>query len=233
MCLLYDSSSTKHFVLGLSIVTTLFSFGVALAGLGEKAYRLSTCQVEPALSLWMMTAGVSLMLTTTLAFIVLVCNKSTKAEEGDEVEEEVESNCCCVPNMYRARRSILTLGWAFCCGIILVFWYMICFSLWIAGSYLCVVTIQKMRQLDPIMSREHHPGCARSVIGVSSSSVIVVWTVFFCICCRIVYRICDNSLIRDRVEAAEGGLEMFANPRPRKGHQTTDSQGNIYDQVNN
>ena len=113
MCLFYDSSSSTHFIAGLVLVGVLFSYGVALAGLGEHSYRLSTCPVEPALSLWMMTAGVSLLFTTTLAFIILVCNKSGKHGGA----EDEGGGRCCFPNLHRTR-SVLSIGWAFCCGIL-------------------------------------------------------------------------------------------------------------------
>ena len=41
-------------------------------------------QVEPALALWMMTAGVSLLLTTTVAFIAIVAKRSTKTDSADQ-----------------------------------------------------------------------------------------------------------------------------------------------------
>ena len=61
---------------------------------------------------------------------------------GDDEDEGRRPYC--LPNL--ARKSLLVLGWAFCCGIFVVIWYMINFSLWIAGAYLSVVTIQKLRQ---------------------------------------------------------------------------------------
>ena len=41
-------------------------------------------KVEPALALWMMTAGVSLLLTTTVAFIAIVAKRSTKTDSADQ-----------------------------------------------------------------------------------------------------------------------------------------------------
>ena len=230
MCLLCGNSVSKThcFVIGLIVVGVLFSFGVTLAALGEDSHRNSKCKVEPALNLWMMTAGVSLLLTTTVVFIALVCGKSTKHGGNDD-------GFCCMPNL--ARKSIVTLGWAFCCGIFLVFWYMINFSLWIAGTYLSVITIQKMRQVEATKPGGNSDGCSLSVVGVASSSVIVIWTVFFGVCCRIVYRICDNSILRQQADDIEG-LEMFGRlPNVRRPApavpRTKDSVGNIYDAVAN
>ena len=129
-----------------------------------------------------------MLLTTTVAFIAIIAKKSTKVvghgeDNGDE-EETQASRPYCLPNL--ARKSLLVLGWAFCCGVFLVLWYMINFSLWIAGTYLSVITIQKLRQ--PEVWGISNEGCPISVVGLASSSAIIVWTVFFAVCCRIVYR---------------------------------------------
>jgi len=236
MCYRGDSiSKTKCFIIGLIVAGVLFSFGIALAYLGENAYRLSTCKTEPALALWMMTAGVSLLLNTTVVFIVLVARTSNKVSQEDSGRNN-DNNFYCLPNL--ARKSMLVLGWAFCCGIFMVLWYMINFSLWIAGTYLAIITIQKMRQIqDPEAGQQDDDdGCPLSCIGMASTSVILVWTVFFALCCRFVYRICDNSVIREQVAAAAAeedfeALAMFDTRPRRRSPPPPRLGGNTYDEV--
>ena len=57
MCFLCGGNRTTHFILGLILVSVIFSLGLALSILGEASHRLEMCQVEPSLNLWMMTAG--------------------------------------------------------------------------------------------------------------------------------------------------------------------------------
>ena len=141
--------------------------------------------------------GVSLLLMSTVAFIVLIYQWSTNPAPTDD-RTSCTQTCCCFPNFHR--RTLLSFGMALICGLILVFWYMVCFALWIAGSYLAIVTIKQMRVLSPNHSMD---SCNLSVVGVASASIIFIWVVFFSFCCSTVYAICNNNFLRREEDSGE------------------------------
>ena len=162
---------------------------------------------------------------STVAFIVLIYKKSINPAPTDG---SCTSICCCFPNL-RSRGTIFHLGMAVICGLILVFWYMVCFALWIAGSYLVIVTIKQMR----IVSRNHPTdGCNLSVVGVAGSSIILMWIIFFSFCCSTVYSVFNNNFLR-RQEDTTDNFELFGQGRRDRdiAIQQKLSSDHIYDLV--
>lgn len=124
---------------------------VLLVGCGSSALRGDKCQSQPLLPLWMITSGVFLFIigaTTAVAYV-----------RGNKL----------------AKNSVfLSIGWAFCWGLVLLVGYLIWFAIWIAGSYFTIDAIRTMK-VD-------HFGCERFTIGVAGASVLIIWLVFFYIC---------------------------------------------------
>ena len=138
---------------------------------------------------------------STVALIVMIFKISINPTPADTGSNG--TTCCCFPN-FRNRTTLFSMGWALICGLILVFWYMVCFALWIAGSYLVIVTIKEMRVPSP----NHQSGCNLSVVGVAGAATIFIWIVFFTFCCSTVYSVFNNNCLR-RQEDTDGTFELF------------------------
>ena len=142
---------------------------------------------------------------STVAFIVLIFKISINPTSSDASGNSDERTCCCCLPNFRNRTTLISMGLTLICALILVFWYMVCFALWIAGSYLVIVTIKQMRVPSP---NHHQSGCNLSVVGVAGSSTIFIWIVFFAFCCNTVYSVFNNNFLR-RQEDPERNFEFF------------------------
>ena len=141
---------------------------------------------------------------STVAFIVLIFKISINPTPPDTSNNNGTTTCCCCLPSFRNRTTLFSMGWALICALILVFWYMVCFALWIAGSYLVIVTIKQMRVPSP----NQQSGCNLSVVGVAGASTIFIWIVFFAFCCSSVYSVFNNNFLR-RQENPERNFELF------------------------
>ena len=130
------------------------------------------------INLFWLNSGVSLLLMSTVAFIVIIFRISINPSSPPVESSGNDTSCCCFPS-FRNRTTLFSMGLALICALIMVFWYMVCFALWIAGSYLVIITIKQMRMPSP----NHQSGCDLSVVSVAGSATIFIWIVFFGFCC--------------------------------------------------
>ena len=165
---------------------------------------------------------------STVAFIVLIFKTSLHPTDPDAGIDGNRSTCCCCFPSFQNRTTLFSMGIAIICALILVFWYMVCFALWIAGSYLVIVTIQQMRIPSPNLQS----GCNLSVVGVAGSSTIFIWILFFAFCCNFVYSVFNNNFLR-RQEDTERNIEIFGGSRrDRESAMQQKLNGeNLYDLV--
>lgn len=176
------------------LTAVLLVIGIALTYLGEYSRRHALCPVEPALPVWMVTAGSSLLVMTLLTLVLLVWKRRLMD-----------------------RHTVLSVGWAFCCALLLLVGYMIWFGLWIAGSYFTFVAIQKMRITHSVHVEE--PECNVAAVSVAGVSIVVIWTTFIGMCVFAVISVYRASKNRHQ--------------QNKKCQHCQDEQGNIYDAVAN
>lgn len=97
-------------------LTSLVS--ILLIGLGAWSVKREMCPVQPSLPIWMILAG---------CLLVLMSAVSIAWKEKYSVEQ---------------KKTFLS---SICWGLILLFGYLIWFAVWIAGTYLSIVTLQSLR----------------------------------------------------------------------------------------
>ena len=104
---------------------------------------------------------------------------------------------------------------------------MVCFALWIAGSYLVIITIKQMRMPSP----NHQSGCDLSVVSVAGSATIFIWIVFFGFCCSTVYSVFNNNFLRR--QDSERSFELFGGGQRNRDIAAQQKLNNehIYDKV--
>ena len=176
---------------------------------------------------FLLNTGVSLLLMSTVAFIVIIFRISINPSSPPVESSSNDTSCCCFPS-FRNRTTLFSMGLALICALIMVFWYMVCFALWIAGSYLVIITIKKMRMPSP----NHQSGCDLSVVSVAGSATIFIWIVFFGFCCSTVYSVFNNNFLR-RQDDSERSFELFGGGQRNRDIAAQQKLNNehIYDKV--
>ena len=104
-------------------------------------------------------------------------------------------------------KSVLTIIWAFCCGLFAIVWLLMWIGIWISLTYYTVVTIQRIGITPQDVSE-----CDATIVTVSAASLIVVWIVFIGLCCL-------------------AGFAAFKNKTQSSQRRNSHTKENIYDSV--
>ena len=106
-------------ILFLTVLVSLL-----LIGLGAWSVERERCPVQPSLPIWMILAGCLLALMSAVSSGLLGWNERSVVQK---------------------KTFLGSVGWALCWGLFLLFGYLIWFAVWIAGTYLSIVTLQSLR----------------------------------------------------------------------------------------
>ncbi len=149
----------------ISFATALLAiFAVLLIIVGSSTLSRNDCQAEPALPKWMVVAGVSLLIKTALTAALLILRKTLEAK----------------------KKTLLSVGWAFCCGLFFLIAIFVWLGIWVAGSYFTIMAIPSASRI----SLNHSAGddddlfndCTTITVLVAGVSVIAMWVVFLFFC---------------------------------------------------
>ena len=141
----------------------------ALIGLGAWSIQEERCPVQPSLPLWMVLAGCLLLLMSALL----------------GWKEYSNSN-----SVVRKKTILGYIGWALCGGLCLLFGYLIWLAVWIAGTYLSIVTWQSLRvvhqwsenSLDNTTTFVR--SCHLATLAGAGLPILIIWIISVSLCVK-------------------------------------------------
>ena len=113
----------------------LASSGASLIAVG--LLNRDNCPTEESLPVWMVTAGITLVLMSLVILVYalcscLTCTKSCRKNKDD----------------YVGSATVCALFCACACGVLGVIFFLVWLGIWIAGTYFVVVAIKELRVPD-------------------------------------------------------------------------------------
>jgi len=148
------------------IAGVLFSVAVLLISFGSSSVIGHNCQLEQSLPIWMITAGTFLLLMVIVTVLLLWWRKT----------------------LIQDRKTFMSIGWAFCFGMLLILGFLTWFAIWIAGSYYGVRIVKTIR-VNNQYDDNNNGICPMSIIVITFISVISVWIIGIGICISLVVRL--------------------------------------------
>ena len=152
------------------IASVLICVAVLLISFGSSSVIGHNCQLEPSLPIWMITAGTFLLLMVIVTGLLL-CWKETLIHD---------------------RKTFMSIGWAFCFGMVLILGFLTWFAIWIAGSYYGVRIVKTIRVNNQYIS-DTNGTCPMSIIVIAFISVILVWMIVIGICISLIVRLVSST----------------------------------------
>ena len=143
-------------ILFLTVLVSLL-----LIGLGAWSVERERCPVQPSLPIWMILAGCLLALMSAVSSGLLGWNERSVVQK---------------------KTFLGSVGWALCWGLFLLFGYLIWFAVWIAGTYLSIVTLQSLRvvhQLSENVDNQRtflqQATCHMATLAGAGFSILFIW----------------------------------------------------------
>ena len=138
-----------------------------LIGLGAWSVKEERCPVQPSLPIWMALAGCLLLLMSAVSGGLLLWKEYLVVQK---------------------KTFLGSVGWAFCCGLFLLFGYLIWFGVWIAGTYLSIVTLQSLRvhQLSENVDNQRTflKSCHMATLSAAGFSLLFIWLLSATLCVK-------------------------------------------------
>ena len=101
------------------------------------------------------------------------------------------------------RKTFMSIGWAFCFGMVLILGFLTWFAIWIAGSYYGVRIVKTIR-VNNQYDDNNNGICPMSIIVITFISVISVWIIGIGICITLVVRL-FCSTVQDGISSEFDG----------------------------
>jgi len=163
---------------------TVGGVAILLIGFGSSAFIGDQCPSESTLPVWMIIGGAFLFVMTVLT-ISLLCWRET---------------------LIKNKKTLLSIGWAFCFGLIVLIGYLTWLAMWLSLSYYSIVTIKSIREVNSHFSDKKT--CEVSTVVVALISVILVWAIGIGLSIKIVINVLRNgALPQDNINDEEGDYE--------------------------
>jgi hypothetical protein len=155
------------YAVAFTVTAILFSIlAVMLVGLGSSTLHKDKCKAQPSLPVWMIVAGVCLLIMTMVTAILLYWRQKLAQQKA----------------------TVLSVCWAFCCGVFLLLGYLIWFGMWIAGTYVSILTVRSIRIHQMNNGQDGTLlGCDMATVCVAGVSVVLVWIVFIGLCSNAIW----------------------------------------------
>ena len=184
------------------IAGVLFSVAVLLISFGSSSVIGHNCQLEPSLPIWMITGSpnilnrVLLLLSNKMIILrgiphyysyIIIINHTA----GTFLLLMVIVTVLLLwwrKTLIQDRKTFMSIGWAFCFGMLLILGFLTWFAIWIAGSYYGVRIVKTIR-VNNQYDDNNNGICPMSIIVITFISVISVWIIGIGICISLVVRL--------------------------------------------
>ena len=165
---------------------TVGGVAILLIGFGSSAFIGDQCPSESTLPVWMIIGGAFLFVMTVLT-ISLLCWRET---------------------LIKNKKTLLSIGWAFCFGLIVLIGYLTWLAMWLSLSYYSIVTIKSIREVNSHFSDKKT--CEVSTVVVALISVILVWAIGIGLSIKIVINVLHNgALPQDNINDEKDPFYQF------------------------